>query len=277
MRTARYTIPLVQRHSYDRNGAANERKRFQRFVRTCESLHSDGFEYQVAFRGGEMDLTAIITGTAHGSLAVKRKPIKRVAFTIPAKLTLEAIRKLAAKAESDLEARREHSARALKFDAPEWKRFDALLYAAVLDGGFDADETLRENLAAAWEEIADPEIYQHGAILSAIKGMAIDGLLWELAQADTPYRNAGFCNPGSLYSSYTRNFDNVKQARAWYQRNTNIESAERNAAREFLETDYAEMLQAERDHWREMELLSGQRDRFRPGADLESVDDELAA
>ena len=223
MRTARYTIPLIEMDTWSHNQVQTERKAFSRFVRLCKSLAADGFEYSVELkRGGGrcgLNVAAVVTGTA--GAAIKRKAVKRAAIAIPAKVSPVKVAKGLA----------ESKARALygsivvpRHRMPSWcynghqrledRRVGRLIARAKARG----ESTYSDDYCAAW---------------------SVSATIAEKLRA----RNA--------YMGTAPDPREIREARL--------------------------IALAEYKYWREMELLTGQRDKTRPGADLESADDELAA
>lgn len=281
MRTARYVIRIKDdTPSWYKPDATTRNKQFSLFADTCRMLAKDGFEYSVTVSREQRKLdrdtgymTFTITGTA--GAAAKSKPIKHAhKWSLPAKLTIEQCQKRAAVAQNEINSAEQFHARTLKFDTPTWRKFDGVLHAAVIDGGFDSDVTLRENLAAAWCDVADPELGYHAGILRSILHQNLNYVLWELHYAaNLPYRGmSGLCNPGDYFRYASPNIDS---ARKWYARDTSADAASKSAARDFM-AQLGELRDAETAFWSELETMSGQREHFRPGvADTLNSNDEI--
>lgn len=277
MRTHRTTlhIPVVPL-DWNHSTAKQARASWSQYVALCQSLATDGFDCTVTVNrlgtahDGHDVLRLTVEGTAARAGVVKHKPRKR-AFTLPAKLTAEQCQKRAIVAQKGIESDHYFYAQTIKFETPAWRAFDIALRAAVDAGGLDG--ALRSDLANAWRELSDPEIYSHDGILRTILHSNLPAILWELSYtADTPYRSMKCSNPGDHFRYGS---ENVKVAARWFARDTAIDDANSSAAHCFM-AQFSDLRQAETEYWRELEMLSGQRERFAPGvADTLDTSDEL--
>ncbi len=228
--------------SWYKKDAEPRNRQWSAFKRTCESLDKDGFDYSVSIASEDGYLLLTITGTCESAQASKVAKQTRNHVSLPAKLTVERCQKRAAESLKQLDSNYSFYHRTLKFETPAWRKFDGFLHAAVVDGGFDADETLRENLAAAWCDVADPELGYHANILRSILNQSLTYVLWELSYvADTPYRSMKCINPGDYFYRRDALTHNIQVAQAWYKqrdaitsRENTVERASKQAAREFL-------------------------------------------
>jgi hypothetical protein len=280
MRTAKYTIRIKDdTPSWLKPDAELRNRQWSAFNRTCESLAKDGFDYSVSIAPKAEYLTLTITGTCEPAQASKVAKQTRHHVSMPAKLTVERCQKRATESLKQLDSDYGFYHRTLKFETPAWRKFDGFLHAAVVDGGFDADETLRESLAAAWCDVADPKLGYHANILRSIMNQSLTYVLWELSYvADTPYRSIKCINPGDYFGSESLRNQNIESARIWYanressaRRETVVERASKQAAREFLAQDFAELRAIETEFWRDVELMAGERDAFKPGLSADSI------